>query len=117
MTGHPARHAVDLDAIRAHHHTAKETRTPVAVWTAVTDIPVLLAETGRLRTLLALTRAQHADLLAAARATIAAARDGEPDPLYYIHDELNARGQLPPRHLHAAELLALAAAIHEDTRW
>jgi hypothetical protein len=112
----PGRHVVDLDAVRAHHQTAKETRTPVALWIAVTDVPVLLAEIDRVRSLLALTRAQHADLLAAARATVAAARDGEADPLYYIRDELNARGQLPSRHLHAAELLALAAAIREDGR-
>jgi hypothetical protein len=112
----PGRHVVDLDAVRAHHHTAKETRTPVALWIAVTDVPVLLAEIDRVRSLLALTRAQHADLLAAARATVAAARDGEADPIYYIRDELSAREQLPPRHLHAVELLALAAAIREDGR-
>jgi len=100
--------------VRAHHHTAKEARTPIALWTSVADVPVLLAEIGRLRSLLALGRAQYADLLAAARATVAAARDGEADPLYYIRDELAARGQLPPRHMHAAELLALATAIREQ---
>jgi integrase len=86
-----ARHVVDLDAVRAHHHTAKETRTSVALWIAVADVPVLLAEIDRFRSLLALNRAEHADLLAAARATVAAARDGEADPLYYIRDELAAR--------------------------
>ncbi len=33
----------------------------------------------------------RANLLAAMRATIAAHADGEPDPLYYLRDELNAR--------------------------
>ena len=45
-----------------------------------------------------------------------AARDGEADPLYYVRDELTARGQLPPRHLHPVELLAQAAAVREDRR-
>ncbi|MGH3702264.1 MAG: hypothetical protein ACRDRU_29670 [Pseudonocardiaceae bacterium] len=48
----------------------------------------------------------HANLLAAARATIAATRDGEADSMYYLRDELDAHDQLPPDHLHAAELLA-----------
>lgn len=111
MTNHTPRPTVDLDAVRDHHRTAQEARTPVTLWIAVADIPVLLAEVHRGRTLLALTRAEHADLLAAARATIAAARDGEAEPLYYLHDELDARGQLPPRHLHPAELLALVAHL------
>jgi len=108
---HAPRAFVELDAVRAHHHTAEEIRTPHALWTALADVPVLLAEIARGRTLLALTRAEYADLLAAARATIAAHRDGERDPLYYLHDELAAHGQLPPRHLHPAELLALAARL------
>ena len=33
---------------------------------------------------------RHANALAAMRATIGAQRDGEPDPLYYIRDELSA---------------------------
>jgi len=74
--------------------------------------PVLLAEIGRFRSLLALTRAQHADLLAAARAAIAAERDGEDDPLYYLRDELGARGQLPRRWMGPPELLALAG-VHD----
>jgi hypothetical protein len=40
---------------------------------------------------LASTRMQYANLLAAARATLSAARDGEPDPLYYLVDELAAQ--------------------------
>jgi hypothetical protein len=41
------------------------------------------------------SRRQHRDLIAAGRATLAAAADGEPDPLYYVRDELTATGHLP----------------------
>ena len=97
---------VNLEAVRNHFHQACQSRTPVRLWHAVADIPVLLAELFRLRSLLALVRAMHANLLAAARATLAAARDGEADSMYYLRDELDAHDQLPPDHLHAAELLA-----------
>jgi hypothetical protein len=56
---------------------------------ALADAPALIAETARLRSDLA-------DLLAAARATLTADHDEEPDPLYYLRDELTAHGQLPP---------------------
>jgi hypothetical protein len=97
---------INLEAVQNHFHQACQSRTPVRLWHAVADIPVLLAELSRLRSLLALVRAMHANLLAAARATIAAARDGEADSMYYLRDELDAHDQLPPDHLHAAELLA-----------
>jgi DNA-binding transcriptional regulator YiaG len=108
------RHTVDLDAARAHHHAATTTGTTDALWLATTDVPVLLAEIDRCRTLLALTRARHADLLAASRATVAAYRDGEADPLWYVRDELTAHGQHPPAHLHPTELLA--QAVPQDGR-
>jgi hypothetical protein len=38
----------------------------------------------------AIERLWRANGLAAMRATIGAQRDGEPDPLYYIRDELTA---------------------------
>lgn len=97
---------INLEAVRSHFHQACQSRTPVRLWHAVADIPVLLAELSRLRSLLALVRAMHANLLAAARATVAAVRDGEADSMYYLRDELDAHDQLPPDHLHAAELLA-----------
>ena len=106
MTRHAA--TVDIDAIRTHHDTAQRARTPVSLWISVADIPILIAEVHRGRSLLALTRAEYANLLAAARATLAADRDGEHDPLYYLRDELAAHGQLPPKHLHPVELLAQA---------
>ncbi len=36
----------------------------------------------------------YQNLAAAARATLAADHDGEPDPLYYLRDELHAQGLL-----------------------
>jgi hypothetical protein len=57
---------------------------------AVSDVPKLAAEITRLATELNNTRLDRANLLAAARATIAAYHDGEPDPLAYLRDELNA---------------------------
>ncbi|GAB3429142.1 hypothetical protein [Flindersiella endophytica] len=49
-------------------------------------------ETNELRAVLALTRLAYANLAAAARATLAAADEGEADPLYYLRDELHAGG-------------------------
>ena len=96
---------IDLDVVRVHHRDAETTRTLAALWTAAADIPVLLAEVGRLHSLLILARIRHADLTAAARAVIAAERDGENDPLWYIRDELAINGKLPPRWLSAPDLL------------
>jgi hypothetical protein len=41
-------------------------------------------------------RIEYANLLAAARATLTATVDGDPNPLAYLVDELAAQGQLPP---------------------
>jgi hypothetical protein len=51
---------------------------------------------ARLRPALTSLRMRYANLLAAARATLTAARDGEAHPLVYLIDELAAQGQLPP---------------------
>ncbi len=45
----------------------------------------------------AYVRREYADLLAAAHATLHADHDGEPDPLWYLRDELTA--QQEPRDL------------------
>jgi hypothetical protein len=58
---------------------------------ALADMPALGAVIGRLTAELADTRMDRANLLAAMRAALAAQADGEPDPLYYLRDELNAR--------------------------
>jgi hypothetical protein len=65
---------------------------------ALDTIPLLCAEVRRLRARLARTLTDLHNLIAAARATLGAHADGEPDPLYYLRDELDAQGQLPPRH-------------------
>ena len=93
MTNHTEapRPALDEEAIRTHLTAALTGRTPLDVWTAIADVPVLLAETERLRRLLAWTRLDLANLLAAARATLAAHSDGEEDPLYYVRDEVTAQ--------------------------
>ena len=69
---------------------------------------------------LALLRAEYARLLAAARATVAAARTGAPDPLVYVEAELARHGGLPPRGASVPVVLAdartammLAARPHE----
>ena len=65
---------------------------------ALADVPALGAVIGRLAGELADTRMDRANLLAAMQATIAAHADGEPDPLYYLRDELDARqGRSPGR--------------------
>ncbi|MBO3752102.1 hypothetical protein J5X84_39075 [Streptosporangiaceae bacterium NEAU-GS5] len=63
--------------------------TGSAVLSALDFIPALCDEASRLRSLLARVRRDHANLIAAARATLAAAHEGEPDPLYYLRDELS----------------------------
>jgi hypothetical protein len=62
---------------------------------ALADTRHLATEVTRLRGELAAVRLWHANALAAMRATIGAHRDGEPDPLYYIRDELSAAQNLP----------------------
>jgi hypothetical protein len=63
---------------------------------ALNDVPLLVVEVSRLAEELQDTRLDRANLLAAARATMAAHYDGDLDPLYYLRDELNARRSLPP---------------------
>jgi hypothetical protein len=97
MTTNPAtpRPSINQEAVRDHFHTALRRRTPVAIWTALADIPVLLAEVARLALLLTWTRLNLANLLAAARATLAAQRDGEADPFAYLRDEVADHDPLP----------------------
>ena len=61
--------------------------------TNTTDV---MLEYTRLRPTLGWLRMHYANLLAAARATLTAARDGDANPLAYLIDELAAQGQLPP---------------------
>lgn len=58
------------------------------------------------RTRLALLAAEHARLLAAARAAVAAAELGQPDPVALVRGLLASTGQLPPAGASPSELLA-----------
>jgi hypothetical protein len=58
--------------------------------TSLADVGDLADEGTRLQAELAATRLDRANLLAAMRATLAAQRDGEADPLSYLRDELQA---------------------------
>lgn len=60
-----------------------------------TPEPTDHTEVTRLRRSLAAVRLSYADLLAAARATVAADRDGDPNPLEYLRDELTQHPALP----------------------
>jgi len=57
---------------------------------ALNDTAALSAEITRLSADLHDTRLDRANLLAAMRAALAAHADGEPDPLRYLQDELDA---------------------------
>jgi hypothetical protein len=84
-----ARSRLDPDVIMARFRTAVRTGTLTALCVALADIPFLLAEVRRLASLLSQMRMRLANLRAAARATLAAHRDGENDPFYYLRDELD----------------------------
>ena len=61
-----------------------------ALTDALSDTATLAAQVTRLSAELERTRLDRANLRAAMRATLAAYADGEPDPLWYLRDELNA---------------------------
>jgi hypothetical protein len=61
-----------------------------ALTDALSDTATLAAQVTRLSVDLERTRLDRANLRAAMRATLAAYADGEPDPLWYLRDELNA---------------------------
>jgi hypothetical protein len=58
---------------------------------SLADLPAVLADLGRMRAELEAVRLDRANLLAAIRATLTADAEGEPDPLGYLRDELNAQ--------------------------
>lgn len=86
----------DLQEVASRHDSAAAAMTTVA--RALDTIPLLCAELNRLRRRLASTLKDLRNLVAAARAALSANADGEPDPFYYLRDELQAQGQLPPEH-------------------
>ncbi|MCW6008227.1 hypothetical protein K1W54_27330 [Micromonospora sp. CPCC 205371] len=62
---------------------------------AVAELADLAARVDRLETILAAYRRVYADLVAACRAALTAHADGEPDPLWYLRDQLPV---VPPGH-------------------
>jgi hypothetical protein len=87
---------VDLEEVTTRNETAQHilagfaTAMPTVaeIWryleSALNDVPELTIEITRLSDELKDARLDRANLLAAARATIAAYHDGEPDPLSYL---------------------------------
>jgi hypothetical protein len=94
------RMSVNLSVVRGHYarvyrcHTRAACRA--AQYTAIRDISVLVAEVERLWELACAAQQRYADLRAAALASIAAYDASEPDPLFYLRDELHARTPQPP---------------------
>jgi hypothetical protein len=94
--------AIDIPEVMSRNQAARDmvsgfasaTPTLSVAWqhidAALTDAQELATEVNRLSVELAAARLWHANALAAMRATVGAHRDGEPDPLYYIRDELSA---------------------------
>lgn len=89
------RPTLDQEAVRSHFRNALRYRTPAAMWAAIADIPVLLAELDRALMLATEARAEFAKLLAAARTVLVAEDDGEAEPLYLLRDEIAAHEPVP----------------------
>ncbi|MBT2213773.1 hypothetical protein [Actinomadura sp. NEAU-AAG7] len=109
MPDTPEHVTINLEEVRTRNLVAREIVSALSeampslgeLWlrlnAALTDSPTLVSEVSRLVEALAKVRRDRANLVAAGRATLYAARDAEPDPLYYLRDELRAQGHLPPR--------------------
>jgi hypothetical protein len=82
----------DLQEATTHHDDALRVIRPIT--DALSIIPPLCVEIRQLRRRLAATLNDWHDLIAAAKATLGAQADGEPDPFYYLRDELEAQGHL-----------------------
>ena len=107
MTHLPHGNAINLQEISTRNRHARHIiagfslalPTLTEIWhfldQALTDTLTLAAEISRQRTDLAAVRLDRANLLAAIRAALAAARDGEADPLAYLRDELDDRASRP----------------------
>ncbi len=65
----------------------------------------------------AAVRAGYAELLAAARASVAAAARGDADPLSWVRGVLEDRGQLPAPGARPAQVVADARAAMRLTGW
>ena len=93
------RPTLSQEAVRLHFRNALRYRTPAAMWAAIADVPVLLAELDRALMLATEARTECANLLAACRASLAAAGENEIDPLYLLRDEVAQHEPLTPEEL------------------
>jgi hypothetical protein len=105
---HPPRDPINLQEVTTRTTTARHVVAGFSaalpalaeLWdvvdSALADTAALAAEFRRLTAELRAVRLDCANLLAAGRAVLTAQHDGEPDPLFYLRDELSARSQLPP---------------------
>ena len=84
---------VDLAAVADRYRNITATATTEdmrrAALASALDVPALVAEADRLCRALVRSRLRYANLAAAARATLAAAADGDPDPAGYLREELS----------------------------
>ncbi len=94
-----------LEAISRNSHArrivtgfSRATPTLADLWQQIdhslSDVPILTAEITRLNGQLRAVWLDRANLAAAGRATLAASRDGDPDPLAFLRAELAAQGFL-----------------------
>jgi len=97
-TPHIPQLSIDGDAIIARLETLARAdlcpRCARVIYPVAADAIQLFREVIRLHEALIYTRLESANRLAAIRAALHAHRDGEPDPLAYLRDELPA-GQAP----------------------
>jgi hypothetical protein len=98
----PVQLQVNLAAVEGHYRDALRPhlrgRARAAYYAAIRDIPYLLDEIERLWTLLTEARIRHANLRAAALATMSAHDTHEIDPLFHLRaglSEDNRRGWGP----------------------
>ena len=108
MTNTPHRNSLNLREVRTRNRIARETVAVLSdrmprlsrLWlrlnVALDDTPRLATEVTTLGAQLTKVRRDWANLVAAARATLNAHHDDEPDHLWYLRDELHAQGHLPP---------------------
>jgi len=95
MNANPARNGMQCGATTAQVIPLPRDHLP--------DRPGGVEEASRA---LSLLRAEYARLLAAARASVTAARDGTADPLVYVAAELARHGGLPPQDATVPRILA-----------
>lgn len=109
MTHLPHGNAINLQEISTRNRHARHIiagfslalPTLAEIWRfldrVLTDTLTLAEEISRQRADLAAVRLDRANLLAAIRAALAAACDGEADPLAYLRDELDDHSADPGR--------------------